>query len=54
MRRDGETRESAKEIYMQVKQMIDDTLANGGGYDDVENIMMDELGLEMDYIYCFM
>lgn len=48
MRRDGNTKEEAIERINEVKEMIEEC-----NYDpeEVENIVMDNLGLEMDYIF---
>ena len=48
MERDGMTREEAKERYEEVS----DILADADPW-DVEDILADELGLEMDYIFDF-
>mgnify|MGYP006916027523 CR=1 FL=1 len=40
----GKTRDKARSALY-------DILENGGGYDDVESMMYDEYGLEMDYIF---
>lgn len=49
MRRDGLTREEAEIQKQATREMIWDALADGD-YDDIEDIMYGELGLEMDYI----
>lgn len=48
IRRDGNTKEEAIERINEVKEMIEEC-----NYDpeEVENIVMDNLGLEMDYIF---
>ena len=46
MRRDGMTREEAEEKVQEVREMIVDASAF-----EVEDILIDELGLEMDYIF---
>ena len=46
MRRDGMTREEAEERVQEVREMIVDASAF-----EVEDILIDELGLEMDYIF---
>lgn len=49
MRRDGVTKEEAKNTLEETRGMINDAIASGN-FDDVEDIMYSELGLEMDYI----
>lgn len=49
MKRDGMTEKEAKEQVADVSEQIQVALLNGW-IDEVEDIMMDELGLEMDYI----
>lgn len=46
MRRDGMAREEAEERVAEVREMI----VNASAF-EVENIIADELGLEMDYIF---
>ena len=46
MHRDGMTREEAEEKVQEVREMIVDASAF-----EVEDILIDELGLEMDYIF---
>lgn len=52
MRRDGMTYEEAKAAYEDCLSEIMDALC-GTNVLEVEEILMDELGLEPDYIYCF-
>lgn len=47
MKRDGMSRAEAVALVTEVREMIEDA---GGDYDEAEQIMIDELGLEMDYI----
>lgn len=42
----AERRRARKELY--------DILENGGDYGDVEEMLLDEFGLEMDYIFDLM
>lgn len=49
MSRDGMTREEAEERVQEVREMIADADAF-----EVEDIIADELGLEMDYIFDLM
>lgn len=51
MHRDNMTLEEATSLFEQVRDEIHDVIADGGSYDEVEDIMYCELGLEMDYIY---
>ena len=48
MKRDGMPRAEAVALVAEVRGMIEDA---GGDYDEAEQIMIDELGLEMDYIF---
>ena len=47
MKRDGMSRAEAVALVAEVRGMIEDA---DGDYDEAEQIMIDELGLEMDYI----
>lgn len=49
MKRDGLTREEAQSQKEYAKELMLDAL-DRGDYDDVEELMYEELGLEMDYI----
>ena len=51
MDRDGLTKLEATKQVRQVMELVNNVLETGGGYDDVEEIMISELGLEMDYIF---
>ena len=51
MSRDNITQDEAEHIFKNVREEINDILEDGGSYDDVEDIMYCELGLEMDYIF---
>lgn len=51
-KRDDLTIEEAKDIVYETKSMIDDAILSGD-FTEVEQIMIDQLGLEMDYIYAF-
>ena len=48
MKRDGMSRAEAIARVTEVRGMIEDV---NGDYDETEQIMIDELGLEMDYIF---
>lgn len=50
--RDDLTIDEAIEIVNETKEMIDEALLSGD-YTKVEQIMLDQLGLEMDYVYAF-
>ena len=47
-RRDGVTREEAEEAISRTRQRINESNLS---FEEVESIMYDELGLEMDYIF---
>ena len=51
MDRDGLTYEEAREEYEITQEEILESIADG--YGDVEDILLDNLGLEMDYIFAF-
>ena len=48
MKRDGTSRADAIALVTKVRGMIEDA---DGDYDEAEQVMIDELGLEMDYIF---
>lgn len=48
MKRDGLTLSEARDLIAEVSYLIEEALAEG--YGDPEEIFMDELGLEPDYI----
>lgn len=50
MSRDGETSLEARNHKVSLSNEVNDILANGGGYDEVEDLLYGE-GLEMDYIF---
>ena len=50
MKRDDLTKEEAKARLLEVREMINDAVDNGEWY-EAEDIIADELGLEMDYIF---
>ena len=50
MNRDGMTAKEAKKARDKAEQKVYAILNEGGGYDDVEDMMYSEYGLEMDYI----
>lgn len=50
--RDDMTIDEAIEIVNETKEMIDEAIISVD-YTEVEQIMLDQLGLEMDYVYAF-
>lgn len=52
MERDGMTYEEAKETYYEVQSELMDAIA-GTSCLDPEDVLLGELGLEMDYIFNF-
>lgn len=52
MERDGMTYEEAKETYFEVRSELMDAIA-GTSCLDPEDVLLGELGLEMDYIFNF-
>ena len=52
MRRDGVTREEAKEMYLECRSELMDAIA-GTSCIDPEEVLASELGLEPDYIFYF-
>lgn len=50
MERDGLTREEARQQVRDARREFYDMLADGADYDDIEDMMASEFGLEMDYI----
>lgn len=54
MARDGLSQTEADALERDCLDEIDDMISMGGGYDEVENIIMDYLGLEMDYLFDLM
>lgn len=51
MHRDEVSERKAKRERKEAREKLYEILANGGGYDDVEEMMADDYGLEMDYIF---
>lgn len=51
MERDELTEEEAREQVEEAVEAINDILASGGSYEEAEEILLDDLGLEMDYIF---
>ena len=52
MKRDGLTAKEAEREYLQIRESIQEAL-EFGEYDEVEEILMYDVGLEMDYIFYF-
>lgn len=52
MNRDGVSYEEAKEMYLDCQSELMDAI-DGTSCLDPEEVLMGELGLEMDYIFCF-
>ena len=50
MSRDGLTQAEAEHHLNYVREMLDDVITEGS-YDEAEDIIASELGLEMDYIF---
>lgn len=49
--RDGKSDRQAYEEKQKAKAELYSILEEGGDYDDVEEMLLDEYGLEMDYIF---
>ena len=49
--RDGDTKAQAAKHRQEAREQILSIIENGGGYDEVEDLLACEYGLEMDYIY---
>ena len=50
MERDGLTAKQAEKERKNASKMLNEIVNNGGGYDEVEELILDEYGLEMDYL----
>ncbi len=50
MQRDGLSKPDALHEYEELKSIISDCLNNGADYDEIEDILLYDFGLEMDYI----
>ena len=48
--RDGLTKQQAARQRQNAAEVISEILGDGGFYDEVEEYMADEFGLEMDYV----
>lgn len=51
MERDELTEEEAREQVEDAVEVINDILDNGGSYEEAEDVLLGDLGLEMDYIF---
>ena len=51
MERDELTEEEAREQVEDAAQSINDIMENGGSYEEAEDVLLEDLGLEMDYIF---
>ena len=49
--RDELTEEEAREQVEDAVEAINDILENGGSYEEAEDVLLEDLGLEMDYIF---
>ena len=50
MRRDNITKSQAKKEYNEAKRSLYNILEEGGSYEEVEDMLLSDYGLEMDYI----
>ena len=51
MDRDDISAKEARALVEETREEINDVLSSGGSYDEIEEIIADNLGLEMDYIF---
>ena len=51
MKRDDLTEEEAREQVEEAVELINEILESGGSYEEAEEILLEDLGLEMDYIF---
>ena len=49
--RDGMTREEAKEERERMSNKIVDVIGDGASYSEIEDMLLYDCGLEMDYIF---
>ncbi len=58
IRRDKETEESAQELIDQTQEEVNDIVNEGGGagsgLSDIEDAIQNNLGLEPDFVFCFL
>lgn len=53
MRRDNMTREDAIDLFLQTEEEIQEAISDGASYDDIQDILEYNLGLEPDYLDYF-
>ena len=51
MERDELTKEEAREQVEDAVDAINDIMESGGSYEEAEDVLLEDLGLEMDYIF---
>ena len=51
MERDELTEEEAREQVEDAVDAINDIMESGGSYEEAEDVLLEDLGLEMDYIF---
>ena len=51
MKRDDLTEEEARAQVEETVELINESVESGGSYEEVEDILTCELGLEVDYIF---
>ena len=51
MERDGYSKEEARMELNNAREMFYDALEHGDSYDDIEDMLAYDYGLEMDYIF---
>lgn len=54
MRRDGMTYDEARRYLKEVREEIADAIENQASLEEIEDIVMDELALEPDYLIYFL
>lgn len=54
MRRDLMSEEEARALVQQTQEEIDEAISEGAGYDEVQDIIQYNLGLEPDYMMDFL
>ena len=51
MERDDLTEEEAREQVEDAVEAINDIMESDGSYEEAEDVLLEDLGLEMDYIF---
>ena len=51
MERDELPEEEAREQVEEAVELINEILESGGSYEEAEDVLLEDLGLEMDYIF---